>query len=80
MAAAGGDPMQVDWGLTQAVSFTGEPRNGVEPGVVVRLPPAEFSTFTVLNWDPDAGFDGERAAVGRPDPPARSDEATPCTS
>jgi hypothetical protein len=74
MAAAGGDPMEVDWGLTQAVSFAGEPRNGVEPGIVVRLPPAEFSTFTVLRWDPDAGFDGERAVVGG------DERATPCTS
>ena len=76
MAEAGGDPMQVDWGLTQAVSFAGEPRNGVEPGIVVRVPPAEFSTFTVLKWDPEAGFDGERATVGGGDAAA----ATPCTS
>jgi hypothetical protein len=76
MAAAGGDPMQVDWGLTQAVSFAGEPRNGVEPGIVVRVPPTTFSTYTVLTWDPEAGFDGDRAVVGDPD----DTEATPCTS
>jgi hypothetical protein len=75
MAAAGGDPMQVDWGLTEAVSFAGEPRNGVEPGIVVRVPPTTFSTFTLLKWDPDAGFDGKRATVG-----ADSDTPTPCTS
>ena len=75
MEDAGGDPMQVDWGLTQAVSFAGEPRNGVEPGIVVRVPPAEFSTFTVLKWDPEAGFDGERAVVGGEDA-----GATPCTT
>ena len=80
MAAAGGDPMQVDWGLTQAVSFAGEPRNGVEPGIVVRVPPTAFSTYTLLKWDPDAGFDGERATVGTADAPAPTDEATPCTS
>jgi hypothetical protein len=82
MAEAGGDPMAVDWGLTQAVSFAGEPRNGVEPGIVVRLPPAEFSTFSFVKWDPAAGFGGERPVVGSAAGEDAGEDAadTPCTS
>lgn len=64
MDAAGGDPLAVDWGTTFATSFAAPELNGVSAGLVVRLPPTTFSTYTVISWDPNAEFEGERVTIG----------------
>jgi len=64
LAEVDGDAMRVDWGLTPVVGFSGRPRGGVQPGLVVRLPAPTFSTFTRLTWDPAVEVDGDTEVVG----------------